>query len=1274
MNLPKPRIEPVYRLCMPKRKGFALIVTLMLLALLSLLCVGMLSLSSITLRSSSSNSGLSVARSNARMALMLAIGQLQAQLGPDQRVSANGAILGDPTAKHPMWTGVWDSWKAGPTASGGDALSDHRTIPGVTGSGMAPTYLPGRSDHFRSWLLSLYPEEAAEMTSAKLLALDGVAMPEAGDSAIRLVGEGSLGTGDTSGYVSARLLLVPSASGGAPAGRYGWWVGDESQKARIMDDSYESSGQDMAGSEFLFRQQAPASAGNRSVSGLEDLDAAGNEQLAHIPSLRSLGLVGGATETAAEQFHSITPYSYKVLCDVREGGLQRDLTTILESPIRQDSSGNPLDIGDEFMLYKFNTKDSWLAGPDNQEAVPIHDLAAYYQLYESERSGWKEGIRYSSNVGDGIQIVAPDYGVASNPKTYLTEYTALYKQPVPVKVQMLFSVFAEPIVPSPTPTVDVPDPDTHELLVGVTPAVTFWNPTNQSLSMRFASDPNVYSQLMRFSNLPIMIEWDKNSGGFVSQKKNLFWFVSGVDGFKSHLFNLFFGGKRQHRFAPGEAKVFSLPYSGDVSGAKEGFRNRWTGYADEFFFKTDLGYFEPHETVSGWDPRSFMLYNRSAPRRSNNAADVANTSSNLRLTFKESDQISINITSDNTQEATMAYSLIQSSYQSYDTGKWFQRNYSFNTRSGSGVAHNAFIQSLFRKGFENPSGTIKVANRSGSQIIARSASKEGWPFLQFSLMAGVETNEESGGGLAGGRRFPSRPFTHSTPFGSAYLDNDDGASLYNYGWNWFVQEINDVFEAPVQVSPDGQSYFGGGYTPEYGTTHVVQQEIPLVPPISIASLSHAHLGGFSIARSAGYYAYTPNDSVGSQHVTAHGQAGLFPHTLQAIGNSYAHPNIPADKAYRNWASIFNTNEGARNVTLADHSYLANKSLWDEYFFSSIHPRNSSVRIFNDGGRSAVDVAQGFFFADEPLPNRRIVPYMSDLTPESLNELMLETDEFQDGTADKIAANLMVEGPFNVNSTSVEAWKILFSSLKEKKVAFLDKDKAKQGTQVLEDFQPGGVPLGAVSLPNGGEVSGSPNDPAEPEQWYSWRVLTDTEIEELAEAMVEQVRLRGPFLSLSDFINRRLDASNPGLSVKGALQAAIDDEDVSINLGFRASPREMSDADKAGMTAAFPEALDGPVAYGSSAYIDQADVLRHLAGQLTPRGDTFVIRAYGDALDSSGNVIARAWCEAAVQRFPEYLDPQDEPYVATASLGSGINRSFGRRIRLVGFRWLAPSEI
>ena len=94
------------------RRGFALIVTISMLVLLSMVAIGLLSVSTITIRTTSRDAALLEARANARLALMLAIGELQKQLGPDQRVSAEGSILAD-TVNHPHWTGVWDSWRAG---------------------------------------------------------------------------------------------------------------------------------------------------------------------------------------------------------------------------------------------------------------------------------------------------------------------------------------------------------------------------------------------------------------------------------------------------------------------------------------------------------------------------------------------------------------------------------------------------------------------------------------------------------------------------------------------------------------------------------------------------------------------------------------------------------------------------------------------------------------------------------------------------------------------------------------------------------------------------------------------------------------------------------------------------------------------------------------------------------------------------------------------------------------------------------------------------------
>jgi hypothetical protein len=264
---------------------------------------------------------------------------------------------------------------------------------------------------------------------------------------------------------------------------------------------------------------------------------------------------------------------------------------------------------------------------------------------------------------------------------------------------------------------------------------------------------------------------------------------------------------------------------------------------------------------------------------------------------------------------------------------------------------------------------------------------------------------------------------------------------------------------------------------------------------------------------------------------------------------------------------------------------------------------------------------------------------------------------------------MVEGAFNINSTSVEAWRALLSSLKGKPIAFLDTGILPKEATTTE------TPLAAGILPNVKPIMTSDIvSPATPsEQWKTGRILTDNEIDLLAQAIVKQVKLRGPFLSLSEFMNRRLDSGNQSLSLKGALQAALDDETVPINANFR-QPNRILDAETASITGfAFPDAAKGPIAYGSMAYVDQADVLRSFTEQLTPRGDTFVIRTYGDSLDAKGKVVARAWCEAVVQRLPEYCDSTNLPHVKQSNL-TDTNKKFGRKLQIIGFRWLNSEEI
>ena len=101
----------------------------------------------------------------------------------------------------------------------------------------------------------------------------------------------------------------------------------------------------------------------------------------------------------------------------------------------------------------------------------------------------------------------------------------------------------------------------------------------------------------------------------------------------------------------------------------------------------------------------------------------------------------------------------------------------------------------------------------------------------------------------------------------------------------------------------------------------------------------------------------------------------------------------------------------------------------------------------------------------------------------------------------------------------------------------------------------------------------------------------------------------------------------------------------------------------------------PAVQMNSQWLTPADILTALAPVLSPRSDTFLVRTYGEAINPATSAAeGRAWCEALVQRVPEYLDAVDAPEVSPIDLSSEINRTGGRRFKVISFRWLTRADI
>ncbi len=359
--------------------------------------------------------------------------------------------------------------------------------------------------------------------------------------------------------------------------------------------------------------------------------------------------------------------------------------------------------------------------------------------------------------------------------------------------------------------------------------------------------------------------------------------------------------------------------------------------------------------------------------------------------------------------------------------------------------------------------------------------------------------------------------------------------------------------------------------------------------------------------------------------------------------------------------------------LLDHSVLANHALYDRFYFSTFATR---------GSETPDAVFEKFMKGTTPLPSQAFQPYRpgGKSVADAKAELFAAGKPKDD--AYKTAAEYqMIQGPFNVNSTSVQAWKAVLASMNKSEIVTL---WAK--TNKIERKKATGVPILGMSLLNGGVTGGAADftkiDDAKTNDWNGHRELTEPELETLATKIVDEVRSRGPFLSMSEFVNRRIGANGP-LTRRGALEAAIAESKINDNF-FKNNPggpkvtdialTDISDAKIYKYNT--PEVVTGNPAAGAPGWISQGDLLRILEPAATVRGDTFVIRVCGEAWDPNGKVTARAYAEAVVQRVPEYVDPVDRPSLNayTDTTAAKANKTFGRRINLVSFRWLSGNEI
>jgi hypothetical protein len=1149
-----------------KHRGFALVVTLTLLVILTVIAVAMLGLSTISLRSNSQGEAMATARANARMSMMLALGELQKELGPDQRISAPGAqLLEENDATGPKhWTGVYDSWKGA-------------SWPFATGSSEEKLEDGDRNDpeRFNRWLISgdeTDPNSIVKNKDAFKPGGDWWDVPE--KDKVKLVAA-TKAQGTTPAQLAVEAGLVKLPKGGSA-----WWIGDQNTKAKlggVVEDVADADEPIKAASARL--QSAPR-AGHEVFQGMEGV-LPSDERLGKLPSTDSLEFLS----KDIQPFHDATTTSLGLLTNVRAGGLRKDLNFLLEKPSPSITTA----------LYSADAPS--ISYELSGQPVPFQGIN-FYELWVDHQI-WGE-LQYGPPAhadGGSFPSGAPYIQCGAKTDPFLS-----YKHLPRLQLTLLYSLISKSSTVAGQPV--------YDLYLVTDPIFTIWNPYDVCLHV-----PNVNTLWPTMKTWAIPYDLNLNLAGGPTGSKT--FYTSSVRDLSNTLF-FFQGrlGKAQNLvLRPGEVQImaqgFGQPIDYNTAGVDFDAKLGWefaSGYAYKIPYELDT---EPAKKTGA-----------------------------QRITYS--------MTPNNVKSTAGLFVWTYNVGEFGAGGAVTQFMGSFNTNvTYSRISSEAGMDATQRT---NVFPTLPL-DATASKTIAELENNK-WPICVFTYGLRTETDLFP----SSGTRYTGRSMLRANPSALGYdlydLRGNGNDILRISPLQFGMRRVNSLSSPIVECDAAGLGYFGAGYGSDQGVSHVVTRSIPREPIHSLGALQHGAAEGRMLNA-------TSNGLRSGER-----QWTIQPSVSHAIANSFA-PSFLDSSAVRGTLA---------SRPAADHSYLANLALWDTYFYSSIKPKTksakqSSATAYSEQKKRLEDfLATGAAY--KPLPNERMRPWSSD--PDAALKAIFPSSTPDTNAADRIASYLMMDGMFNVNSTSVTAWKAFLSGLKKAKVPSNPTPNVKSQPDLVDAD---GTAVAALLEAAGVEIDDSAlGDPTDAEQWRGFRSLSDEQIDELAKAIVKQVRLRGPFLSIADFVNRR-PSSDKDLALSGALQSALDDEDVTINEAFRQGDRALS-LSNVPSGYPFPEAEAGPRAIGAPGYVKQGDLLTTLGPMINVRGDTFVIRGYGEAREGNGassNVTARAWCEVTVQRVPDYVDPANNSYDAPALL-KDINKTFGRRFNIVSFRYLDPREV
>ena len=359
---------------------------------------------------------MQAARAKARMALMLAIGDLQKQLGPDTRVSASadqvassdGSVSTTPPSQR-HWTGAYKSWPA--------------SLPNA----------PRPAPEFLQWFISGDPTHVRSKDFAKT-ALGGNST-----DTVEIVTPNSVGDADP-----VRVPLVKQTGAKGEKGNCAWWVSDLGTKALIAPaKEIPTSVADTRSDQ----QSAPGISLKAATSGtakpFSSLSAT-DPLLSNVLSLKSSGLLADEPENVRGFFHDFTAQSRGLLTNVRSGGFRKDLSMELErAATSQPNAANTA-------LYKVG----------GEAGINLQELWVYYNLHKEVKRTGGATFTTSGSMASGTPYLQLD----ATPTACRSDDEFYFKQPVIINYQLVLSYQAR--------VVD----GVNRLHLVTDPIITFWNP------------------------------------------------------------------------------------------------------------------------------------------------------------------------------------------------------------------------------------------------------------------------------------------------------------------------------------------------------------------------------------------------------------------------------------------------------------------------------------------------------------------------------------------------------------------------------------------------------------------------------------------------------------------------------------------------------------------------------------------------------------------------------------------------------------------------------